>query len=352
MSQQILILDCYEHTLTVIRSLARAGYEIILGVTEEDLDRGYVHASRSVSSTWLHPHVVDDADNFDAAFLIFLEQNPQIKTIFPVGENSIRKLAAIRTAIPPGVSVAMPENNAIEACMNKPRAYQLADECGIPVPGTRSVKSANELLAAIDELGLPAIAKPLDSTNLLLNKKCVFIRTEQDLETLTANWPGTDNEFVVQNEITGIRHNCDVVAENGEIKIYFEAEILRTDQLDYAGNSVFDRSIPPNSEHRDYCERFISELNYTGLALIQFLRDPKTGKTHFLEVNPRAGAAISLATSCGVDLAANTVRAHAPETFRTLTTAIRSIAAEVVFTRTCSEFVRHGFTVKSETGRR
>jgi predicted ATP-grasp superfamily ATP-dependent carboligase len=311
MTQQVLVLDCYEHTLTVVRSLTRAGYEVILGVTANDLDRGYVHVSRCISSTWLHPDVVDEPEKFDAALLAYLKENSQVRTIFPVGENSVRKLAAIRHLIPPDTLIAMPSNDAIETCMNKPRAYQLADECGIPVPGTRTVRSSEELITAIDELGLPAIAKPLDSTTLLLNKKCVFIRTADDLEALARNWPDNDDPFVVQNEITGIRHNCDVVAVNGDIRMYFEAEILRTDQLDYAGNSVFDRSVLPDAEHREYCRRFVAALNYTGLTLIQFLRDPATGKTCFLEANPRAGAAISLAVSCGVDLPAANVAACA-----------------------------------------
>jgi len=311
MSQQILVLGCYEHTLTIVRSLAQAGYEVILGVTEEDLERGVVHVSRFVSSTWLHPDVVDDAKNFDRAFLAYLQQNPQLRTVFPVGENSVRELASIRADIPSDVLIAMPDNDVIQTCLNKPSAYQLADKCGIPIPGTRTVRSSAELLAAVNELGLPIIAKPLDSTKLLLNKKCVFIRTKSELEALVQSWPGNEDEYVVQNEITGIRHNCDVVAESGEIKLYFEGEVLRTDRLDYAGNSVFDRSIPPNPSHRKYCEQFIRELNYTGLALIQFLRDPDTGKTVFLEANPRAGAGISLATQCGVDFPAAAVRACA-----------------------------------------
>ena len=278
MSREILVLDCYEHTLTVVRSLTEAGHNVVLGVTQNDLDRGYVHSSRFISSTWLHSDLVDEPDSFDAELLAYLEANQQINTIFPVGENSVRKLAAIRSSIPANILIVMPSNHAIETCMNKPDAYRLANECGIPVPGTRTVITKEEFLAAIDELGLPAIAKPLDSTNLLLNKKCVFVRTESDLDTIAGNWPDTNFKYVVQNEIRGVRHNCDVIAENGEIKVYFEAEILRTDQLDYAGNSVFDRSISPDPEHRKYCERFVAALDYTGLTLIQFLKDPETGE--------------------------------------------------------------------------
>jgi len=310
MSQEILVLDCHVHTLTVIRSLSRAGYQVTLGVTADELNRGFVHVSQLISSTWLHPDIVDDPAGFDTALLVFLERNPQLKLIFPVGENSVREIASIRAAIPPGVLIAMPENEAVEICLNKARAYRVAEKCQIPVPETRTVNSTQELCAAINELGFPSIVKASDSTSLLLGKKCVFVRTRSDLEALVDKWPDSQDDFVVQNEIKGLRYNCDVVAENGLIQLYFESEILRTDQADYAGNSVFDRSVRPSTLHKDYCERFVADLNYTGLALIQFLRDEHTGESNFLEANPRAGSTIALAVHCGIDLPAASLRAH------------------------------------------
>ena len=308
-SQKILVLDCHDQTLTVVRSLSRAGYAVILGVTDEELRRGFVHASRFVSSSWLHPDIVDEAPGFEAAILEFLSKNPQLGMIYPVGENSVRGLGKIRDKLPPNVLVAMPENGAVEACLHKPSAYRIAQKCQVPTPGTRTVRTVEELRRSASELGLPLIAKAPDSTSLLLGRKCVFVRTEHDLAALASQWPENGVDFIVQNEITGIRHNCDVVAENGQIRMFFEYEILRTDQLDYAGNSVFDRSIQPSPVHREYCERFFDELNFSGVALVQFLRDPTTGQSYFLEANPRAGSTIALAVHCGVDLPAGALRA-------------------------------------------
>jgi len=286
-----------------------AGYKVILGVNADDANRGFVHVSRHVSSTWRHPDIVDDPAKFDAALLKHLNRNPQLKLIYPVGENSVRKLASIRADIPPGVLLAMPENDVVDTCLSKPIASQIAEKCQIPVPGNRTVTSTEELRDAVSALGYPSIAKASDSRSLLLDKKCVFIRNGLDLEALVDNWPESRSSFIVQNEIEGPRYNCDIVAENGQLQLYFESEILRTDRLDYSGNSVFDRSIPPDPVHREYCQRFVAELNYTGIALIQFLRDAHTGKSYFLEANPRTGATIALAVHCGVDLPAAAVRA-------------------------------------------
>jgi predicted ATP-grasp superfamily ATP-dependent carboligase len=310
MSQQILILECYQHTLVVLRSLSRAGYQVTLGVTEQEISEGFVHVSRHVSSTWMHPDIIDDPTGFDSALIDFLEQNPQVKLIYPVGENSVRKLATIRAELPSGVAVTMPGNNVVESCLSKSTAGRIAERCHIPAPATRNVNSLRELRKTIRALGLPAIVKPADSRSTLLGKKCVFVRSESDLEALEKNWPEHGQNCVAQNEITGLRHNCEFVARNGHIVQYFESEVLRTDELDYSGNSVFHRSIAPNPLHREYCERYVAELSYTGIGLFQFFCDAQSGRSYFLEANPRTGAGITLAVHCGVDLPAAAVAVH------------------------------------------
>ena len=313
MSKRILVLGCYEHTLTIARSLARAGHQVTLGVTPEQLEQGFVHHSRVIRDTWSHPDIVGQPAAFDSALLNYLNASSRFDAIFPVGEDDIRRVASVRHQLPGDLVVVMPSNSAVRRCLNKESSNALASECAVPTAATRTVRSVHEMRQAIRELGLPAIAKPAESTSLLLKKKCVFIRTHADLDSLCQRWPETDHDIIVQNEIAGVRHNCDLVAENGRIKRYFEAEILRTDQLDNAGNSVLDRSIPPNTLHREYCERMVAALNYTGMALFQFLRDPQTGETCFLEVNPRSGAAISLAVGCGMEMPAAAVHACSNE---------------------------------------
>ena len=310
MSQKILVLECYQHSLIVLRSLSRAGYQIVLGVTKQEMDEGFVHLSRHVSSTWMHPDITDDPAGFDRALVDFLNENPQIKLVYPVGENSVRKLTSVRAELPTDVMVAMPDNEAVESCLSKSSAGQVSERCKIPAPATRTVNSTAELRETIHELGFPAIVKPADSRSTLLNKKCVFVRSGPDLEALAENWPEQGQNCVVQNEIVGLRHNCEFVAKDGQILQYFESEVIRTDELDYSGNSVFHRSIAPNPLHREYCERYTAELNYTGIGLFQFFRDAKSGQSYFLEANPRTGAGIAIAVYCGIELPALAVKAH------------------------------------------
>ena len=299
-----------------MRSLRRAGHSVILGVTDDELSHGFVHRSNVIASTWLHPDILQQPEAFDAALLTYLQENAQVDAVFPVGENSVRKLAGLKSELPPTISVAMPDKNILDACFDKPRAYQIAEACGVPVPETRVVRTRQELREAVADVGLPVIIKAQDSTSLLLGRKCVFVRSRSDLESVANQWVDAQKDYVLQREIVGSRFNCDIVAQGGQIKQYFESRILRTDQRDYAGNSVLDHSIVRTPQRRAHCEKFLAEIGYTGVTLIQFLRDRHSGKDYFIEANPRAGSTIGLAVHCGVDLPAQSLAAHCGETLR------------------------------------
>jgi len=310
MSKSVLVLNCFEHTLTAIRSLATSGYEIVLGVTSDEMRHGYAHFSKYVHSTWLHPNIAGRPAEFDTALLQYLSQDNRVDVVFPVGESALHSLVRIRSRIPSDILIAMPDNETVEVCLSKIEACRTAEQCQIPVPGTRRVGSVEQLRAAIADLGYPCIAKPNDSRSALLGLKCVFLRSESDLDALIRRWPDCPHELVVQNQICGPRFNCDIVAQDGRVCAYFESRIHRTNRADGSGISVCDQSIRPTPEHRRYCEEFVSRLGYTGAALVQFLRDEHTGKSFFLEANPRLGATIALAVSSGVDVPALSVAAH------------------------------------------
>ena len=144
---QVLVLDCHLHTTTVVRSLAADDFDVVLGVTEQDLAEGFVHVSRFVGSTWTHPDIVDEPGQFGHALLRLLEKKPELKLIFPVGENSVRRMSGLRAQLPDGVVVLMPDNDTIDLCMNKPACYRIAEQNGVPVPVTRVVDTPEALEA-------------------------------------------------------------------------------------------------------------------------------------------------------------------------------------------------------------
>ena len=71
-SPGVLILGNYSQTITVLRSLGKAGYPLVLGRNRDD-GRIFTQFSRHASEIWLHPDLeIAEAEFIDAliGFLI------------------------------------------------------------------------------------------------------------------------------------------------------------------------------------------------------------------------------------------------------------------------------------------
>jgi predicted ATP-grasp superfamily ATP-dependent carboligase len=84
--------------------------------------------------------------------------------------------------------------------------------------------------------------------------------------------------------------------------VYYEQRVLRTDRPNGTGYSVDAVSIPPTPALRAHTEALARHFRYTGVGTAQFLLDPGSGTSSFLELNPRIDAACSLPFACGCDL--------------------------------------------------
>lgn len=79
-SSKVLVIGNYCQTITVIRSLARAGYYIIVGCDEK---RVFTQYSRHTSEVWRHPDITKSEEDFIAALTKFLARRQDIALVFP-----------------------------------------------------------------------------------------------------------------------------------------------------------------------------------------------------------------------------------------------------------------------------
>jgi ATP-grasp in the biosynthetic pathway with Ter operon len=107
--------------------------------------------------------------------------------------------------------------------------------------------------------------------------------------------------MIVQRYVEGPRHNVYFAAGHGRILAAVETMILRTDRPDGTGFAVEGVTVAPDARLHLYSETLIASLGYSGIGCIQYLVPPR-GEPHFLELNPRHGAAMAIARHCGLDL--------------------------------------------------
>jgi len=296
MVQTVLVLGNYQQTLPVVRSLARAGYKVLLGRLGR---RSYTELSRNASETWLHPDP-RDPKNFLRALDDLLGERPEIRYVFPVGDVDLDVTAAAHEELSRKCRLIMVEPNLLRTCLEKPKMYEIAARAGVPVPESSLIAGGFDALkTTIREIGFPVILKRPNSFTFIGTQKAVICRDWHAVE-MWRHAPES-GPMVVQRWVGGPRHNCQIAALRGEIVAYFENKNLRTDRTDGTGVGVEWISVDPTPELRRHCESLARATVYSGVGLIQFLVE--NGRPFFLELNPRLGMPWELAYRCGFDFA-------------------------------------------------
>jgi predicted ATP-grasp superfamily ATP-dependent carboligase len=301
---EVLVIGNYRQTLTVIRSLARANFRVIVGQSEAHVFTQY---SRYVKEIWKHPDIACHGEEFLTALSAFAKSRTAPLFIFPVGERELSVLAHNVPEPTPAAMIVMPDSAAVLTCLNKATFYELATRLGLPVAKFCLARSLPELMARAEGVGFPCVVKPLSSLTDFQDQKAVVLNERDELPRKLPSWPPGHASLIVQKFASGLRRNCHFLADQGELLAYFEQRVLRTDRADHTGFGVDGDSVPPTTELKEHTARLIRELGYSGLGCVQFLVDETRGTTSLLELNPRLDATCAIPYYCGYDFPAMAV---------------------------------------------
>lgn len=297
----VLVLGSYRQTLTVIRSLARAGWRVILGAPDT---KAFCARSRYVHEIWRHPPLTPAPEPFGEALRAFLRSHPEVRFVFPVGERELHALALGAARLPATVGAVMACPEAALRCLDKAGMYRLAQRLGVPVAPFGTVHSRAQLVQRVREFGLPCVVKPNDSLSSFFAHKAVILSAHAQLTRVLLEWPRREGFALVQRFVPGRRVNAHFLAHDGRLLAYFEQAVARTDRRDGTGYCVDGVTVAPNAVRRAHCERLVRELRYEGVGCAQFLSDPVSGAMHFLEINPRLDANCAIPYYAGYDFPA------------------------------------------------
>ncbi len=297
-TESVLVLGDYRQTLTVARSLARAGYRVIVGSEDEHVFTRY---SRAVAERWRYPDPAKSEPAFLEALSSILAQRPDIRWIFPVGETQLIAIVHHAEQLSTAVGVVISTPAVVPVCLDKPRLYVAAAACHVPSAPLRVVTDYAALSAALETLGYPCVVKPSSAFFSVHDRKALILHCSNDLARQLPEWPEGNAALIVQRYASGWRHNCHFLAHDGKLLAYFEQQVLRTDCQDGTGYGVDGISVVPSESLRRYCEQLLTHLNYSGAGCVQWLVNARDGSASLLEINPRLDATCAIPYYCGYD---------------------------------------------------
>jgi biotin carboxylase len=295
--QRVLVLGDYRQTVTVARSLGRAGYEVTLATEHAYSSTGL---SRHVADVWRFDN--SSSQRFCNTLEAFL-RNERPDFVFTVGESQLRRLLDVARRFEPLATWVNPDFDTVARCFDKRAMYELAPKLGIPSVPWAPHTNVDDWRRRAADMGFPVVVKRKDSAGQVHERKAAIYTSAESFEVFLAGLPREADpaSLVLQKFAAGVRHNCHVAAADGRLVAYFQQKVLRTDEADDTGIGVAGVSVAPSPELRAHCETLTTALRYTGIGCIQFLVDEATGKLAFLEFNARMDSTAALPYRLGLD---------------------------------------------------
>lgn len=296
-AQTALVIGEYRQTVTVVRSLARAGLRVTFACAEPDSPTRF---SRHVSSVWIYDWT--RAEGFAEQLESYLGTCPH-DFVFTVGESPLRRMIAAAPRLEPLATWVNPDPATIARCFDKCAIYELTHSLGIPTPPWRRFTGRDDWQAAAREMGFPVVVKRVDSSADVQGHKAIICRTDAQFDAFLSTLAAEPDpaSLVLQKHQRGVRHNCHVAFADGRLVAYFQQRVLTTDEPDGTGIGTAGISVPPCSRLRSHCERLGAALRYTGIGCIQFLVDDDSADAGFLEFNARMDSTAALPYRLGYD---------------------------------------------------
>ncbi len=302
-NQKVLVTDCYSRkSISAIRSLGKAG--------------NHVYA---LADTWLAPglwskyvtkrKVIKTGSIFESSdFLCFIDDNFDYKPtgqkpiFMPMEEDVARSAIVSSDLLDKSFLYLLPHPDSFEIACNKLKTVQLAQSMGIPAPKTY------ELSLNVDkELLLKRISA--ESTNISefvvkpfhgSGSRGVEYLNFEELRSFIRREPTPD--FIIQERIPKSWQAIGVSLlfdHNSECKLSFVHRRLA--EFPTSGGPSTSRVSTQNKLLVDYSEKLLRQLNWVGVAMVEWKYDPETKEASLMEINPRFWGSLELAVRSGAN---------------------------------------------------
>lgn len=285
-----------------IRSLGRRGWT----VTAADADPASPgFRSRYATHRLLYPRPSERPDAVVEAILARV-QRAGIDLVVPITDEVLLPLAEARARFAGLATLAVPAPTALDVTHDKSSTFALAERLGVPVPPTRIVDAGDDVSSIGAELGYPVVVKPVASREVLADRTIrshvVSYATDQAALALRLASLTPSTRVLLQSWLPGDGLGVELLMDRGRPLAAFEHRRLR-EFPPTGGASSLRESVALDVDLYENAVRMLGELDWTGLAMVEFRRGPD-GVGYLMEINGRVWGSLPLAVRAGIDFPA------------------------------------------------
>jgi predicted ATP-grasp superfamily ATP-dependent carboligase len=220
--------------------------------------------------------------------------------VIPVGGRSVLQVA--QTC--PQKSV-LPSQSSLATSYDKAATVELAARAGVPTPKTRLIRSLAEL--NLEEFTVPCVVKPAHEAVAKMVGYCrttaeVQSTVQRQLQALQADGIGV----LVQEYIPGGGYGFFALMNEGTpVRIFMHQRIR---EFPVSGGASTAARAFDSPRLRELGLKLLTELCWTGVAMVEFKLDSRSGDFVLMEINGKFWGSLELALRAGVNFGADIVR--------------------------------------------
>lgn len=240
-------------------------------------------------------------------------QHPNKKLVVVANTDAyVKVLEACKPDFPNNAYCPLPPREVVERVSNKVTFAELCQKYGLDTPQTEVVSLAGEDDIAPSTLAFPVVAKPADSAEFFhLHyqgfRKAYCIESQADLDDLWRRLREAkfEGDMLVQEMIEGDDTSMDVLTvyinQQGKPAMYANMQVLLQDHAPTMIGNYVALVTRPRPELWEKVGAMLAAEGYRGFANFDIKHDAKTGRTVFLDFNPRVGRASYSVCASGVN---------------------------------------------------
>lgn len=294
-----LVLDAdLLQSLVTVRSLGSRGLRVAAVGTSVRLP---IYSSRWCQAAFICP-AEEGTDEYFSYLEQLLEEN-DIHVLITSSDATIDMIRRHRKRLEQRVRIALAKETALAIALNKERTLEVAERLGISIPRAVTLESESKVEAALNEIKLPVVVKPLQSwvwnnqQGIRLASK--LVTTYDEARSAVKELTRLGVKVVLQQYLSGKRESISFLYEDGQIYARC-AQWHKRSQPPLGGQSVLRQSIALPPDIDEQAELLVREIDLDGCSEVEFRRDAD-GRPHLMEINPRLWASTELAVRAGVD---------------------------------------------------
>lgn len=298
---RIFVLDGHScAALAFTRSLGRAGHQVFVGADHHSF--AAASFSRYCQKFFRYSPAPAQSDGF-AEEIISICQREEIDLLIPLTDWTMVPISRVRDRFPASCCVALPPEKAMVSAADKYQTVELARSLGIPVPRTELVTSVDQL-AELTDLSFPVVAKDRYSIRWTeqggVSGSVRYAYNQGELSRIVSERLAVVQDVLLQEFVHGAGMGLAGFVSATQLRIPFEWKRIR--EINPCGSaSSARRSVPLEDDMLQHSEKLLLGLGFRGLAMVEFKREAKTGRTVFMEVNGRPWGSMQLCLFSGID---------------------------------------------------